>query len=747
MASRRNYTKGTLEHIRRRKESGASISQNEARALWEADVMGASGRSTGGVASVRRGGRIETPGAEASRVINGPRRNDPRRSGSVSPFRVHGTLRDALNEQEAVRGSEDPGGSSRPDELRHRGEMTGMSTPESRRAFFQQNLGYHTDSRPGMNAEKVATEMFERVKNPNTDAVMQDMRDKGIVTGDRNVRVGGRDVHVSGGSFGFSVGSGGATTPGISRSGNLDVNGKPLYSDQRAVERANVRQTAAESARAMKEASGDTGMRTISDAGSRLAVSNMRDEVAGGADAGDVVDRMISRMQDSINKDFAKRQVHAEAEARRNATPEQRLAGMRGETSSEPGANQGGSPAPLSGQIASATGNQQFKGQTTSETTRAVETGVQNQLDQMLNNGVANTLNQMDEDRKRQGAMTDWGGGISARARRFLDRRRSEASMLLDGHLARARQVYADLGGGQTANKWAELNAKMTGKPVSGPAAAEPSRQVGPNVITGNAGSWAEALSPVKNAEDFKATAAPKGGDIRYVEKNGNYYKQTYRQGSSEATSGWSGQLVQKSEYDKFHAQLDKGASAQDADKAATADIDRKIQEGSSTKFGSEDRRRQLEEMNAANRAKADAPVGIYHEETAGERAMRTLNRAGYNLAGRLGLIETHDSAGNRLQNPYSQAPMRLVGHTYTLNSGKRFEYIHPKSDAARGTGARVFDAVGRGMERVGDAVRRGSAWARNLERMTSWGRDILRTARRDDKGGHARKTSNRSKR
>ena len=47
----------------------------------------------------------------------------------------------------------------------------------------------------------------------------------------------------------------------------------------------------------------------------------------------------------------------------------------------------------------------------------------------------------------------------------------------------------------------------------------------------------------------------PGNGDVRYVNIGGAYYEQTYRKGFSEATSGWSGRVLQKSEWDGLTAQ------------------------------------------------------------------------------------------------------------------------------------------------------------------------------------------------
>ena len=719
MASRRNYTKGQLDFIRRRRDSGASISQDDETALRNAETTGIGASRSGGIASTRRNGRIETPGTKASRVVNGPRRNDPRLSGADRPFRTYGTRREMLDDLEETMSAKSPdslgaGGTSAP-------APAPAPASADKRAFFDQgeNLTYHTDSRdPDSDAERTTREQFDRVKNPRTDEIMKGYQDKGVTTRDRTVRVGSRDVKVSGGSFGFSVGSGGSTTPGISRTDNLDVKGNPLYSDQRATERAAAKRQAAESRQAVKEASGDVGMKTIGDAGAKLAVSNMRDEVAGGADAGDVVDRMISRMQDSINKDYARRQVHADAERRRNATPEQRLAGMRGDGEApgqpNPGPTSGG-PSSGAGLIAAATGNQQLQGKSTAEATRAVEKDVQDLVDQTLNSGTAEALGQIGEDeRKTRGTMADWGGGVSARARRFLDRRRSEVSTVFNGHLTRARQAYADLGGGQTAGP----NAGTAWKPT-------PVRFVdSPEMSKESARAWLEAFSGGEPAPANKPGPAPKGGDVRYVEKNGNYYRQTYRQGSSEATSGWSGQLVQKSEYDKYQSQLKEGKTAGDADNAVVADIDRKIRLANDTKLWSEDRRAQLEETNRANRAKADAPVTAYHEETGGEYAVRDVKRRAWNVARNLGWVEGRDKSGMPRQNPYSEAPMRRIG---TMSQGGRVTLDSPRADQARDAVARGLDVAQRMGERGTSAI--AGSWGRFLQ---SW---------KDSKGGKSRRS------
>lgn len=69
----------------------------------------------------------------------------------------------------------------------------------------------------------------------------------------------------------------------------------------------------------------------------------------------------------------------------------------------------------------------------------------------------------------------------------------------------------------------------------------------------------------------------PQNGDIRYVEKDGNYYRQTYRQGEAEATSGWNGEVMQKAEWDKARADADGGrqeGSAAPAPAATRESID-----------------------------------------------------------------------------------------------------------------------------------------------------------------------------
>ena len=43
-------------------------------------------------------------------------------------------------------------------------------------------------------------------------------------------------------------------------------------------------------------------------------------------------------------------------------------------------------------------------------------------------------------------------------------------------------------------------------------------------------------------------------GDVRYVQIGNDYFKQIYRRGTSEATSGWNGQVIQKSEWDAIQS-------------------------------------------------------------------------------------------------------------------------------------------------------------------------------------------------
>lgn len=166
MASRRNYTQATLENIRRRMESGASVSQDDARALREADNIGASGRSTGGIASVRRNGRIETPGAAASRVVNGPRRNDPRSSGGVDPLRVHGSRRDVLNEVKETRGGKSPHPGGFPG---GQGMPADASTPEPPSpGGGRKRTRLPTDS-DGINETRYMREAREKMQTPVQD--------------------------------------------------------------------------------------------------------------------------------------------------------------------------------------------------------------------------------------------------------------------------------------------------------------------------------------------------------------------------------------------------------------------------------------------------------------------------------------------------------------------------------------------------------------------------------------------------
>ena len=55
----------------------------------------------------------------------------------------------------------------------------------------------------------------------------------------------------------------------------------------------------------------------------------------------------------------------------------------------------------------------------------------------------------------------------------------------------------------------------------------------------------------------------PKNGAIRYVEKDGSYYRQTFRQGETGASSGWQGMAIGKDEWDSAQRNIEKGVSAQ----------------------------------------------------------------------------------------------------------------------------------------------------------------------------------------
>lgn len=438
MASRRNYTKGTLEHIRRRKESGASISQDEARALREADVMGASGRSTGGVASVRRGGRIETPGAEASRVINGPRRNDPRNSGSANPFRVRNTLRDVLNEQAEARGDESshpggfPGGQGRPADA---------STPES----------------PGGGRKRTGLPMDS--DGINETRYMREFREKNKNVGDAFGKIGGSLTKR--GSFAFRSDGNGGLRSGLphwnedafrraeadrrrrimdsiesNRSEGLAAGARVLENLDKfsarmdAVASGRDKLNPADAVQAMKgimrDAQTNVGMRDRKfSSGQGFSEGNQRrlDDFAG-----TLVDKAASAVESRFNADTdpslaegrrANRMMHGDLKQdeydsdwlrteyidKGDARQYQRAVGAKIQSTKD------------------FINSSQVQSRHTKEfiaDSKAYREQVEKEMEQF----------------KKQMGQADWGGGISDRARRFIDRRRSETSGALARFLA-----------------------------------------------------------------------------------------------------------------------------------------------------------------------------------------------------------------------------------------------------------------------------------------------------------------------
>lgn len=55
----------------------------------------------------------------------------------------------------------------------------------------------------------------------------------------------------------------------------------------------------------------------------------------------------------------------------------------------------------------------------------------------------------------------------------------------------------------------------------------------------------------------------PEDGAVRYVEKDGSYYRQTYVEGETDASTGWRGEAIGKDEWDSAQRNIEKGVSAQ----------------------------------------------------------------------------------------------------------------------------------------------------------------------------------------
>lgn len=105
------YTRSKLEWLRRKAETGGSISSRDYNALREADELGILRRSGGNASTRRRDGRIVNvtgelglSGEAETRIVNGPYRNR-QAFFNGRPVNVYQTLRDASDAVRGARGS------------------------------------------------------------------------------------------------------------------------------------------------------------------------------------------------------------------------------------------------------------------------------------------------------------------------------------------------------------------------------------------------------------------------------------------------------------------------------------------------------------------------------------------------------------------------------------------------------------------------------------------------------------------